>query len=136
MSYYGRMNEPGPSQEPSAAPGAPTCKWDLYPDGHRCPRPRAPRQGTRGPRLRDYCEQADAPGEPVHNPGNHWRALQKLPDAAQGDRASDAARSAPTMTTARLTGTELLQSAGAYTDRLEAIVAGLRGALASATDPA
>ena len=132
------MNEPASLQDPPAATGGPTCKWDLYPDGHRCPRARVPRRGARGPQLRDYCEQADGPGEPVHNPGNHWRALQRLRDAAQADRATDTdpGRSAAPMTTARLTGTELLQAARDQTDQLEAILTRLREALAVATDPA
>ncbi len=138
MSYHGRMNEAAPPQEPSAAPGAPTCKWDLYPDGHRCPRARAPRHGTRGPQLRDYCEQADAPGEPVHNPGNHWLALKRLRAAAQADGAADTGPGQPTltMTSARLTGAELLQSAAARADQLEAIAGRLREAIIKATDPA
>ncbi len=131
------MNQPASLEEPTAAAAPPTCRWDFYPDGHRCPRAQAPRRGERGP-GRDYCEQADGPGEPVHNPANAWRARQRLRDAAQARLAADAGagRSAPTMTKARLTGTELLQSAGVYADRLEAIAAGLREALAGATDPA
>ena len=132
------MNEPAPPQEPSAAPTAPTCKWDLYPDGHRCPRTRAPRRGKRGPQLRDYCEQADAPGEPVHNPGNHWQALKRIRAAAQADAAGDTGPGQPilTMASARLTGAELLQSAAARADQLEAIAARLREAITAATDPA
>ena len=132
------MNEPA-LQEPAAAAAAGplTCKWDFYPDGHRCPRAPAPSSGPTGP-GRDYCEQADGPGEPVHNPANAWRARQRLRAAAQAGLAADTGpgQSAPTMTTARLTGTELLQSARVHADRLEAIGIALREALALATDPA
>jgi colicin import membrane protein len=114
-----------------------TCKWDFYPDGHRCPRAPAPSSGPTGP-GRDYCEQADGPGEPAHNPANAWRARQRLRAAAQAGLVADTGpgQPAPTMTTARLTGIELLQSARVHADRLEAIGIALREALALATDPA
>src|SRR5262249_54092106 len=119
-------------------PGSLTCKWDFYDDGHRCTRAPEPRQGLRGP-LREYCGQADEPGQTVHSRVNAWKARKRLlRDAAHTDSAADTGRREPsvTMTRATLTATQLLQSAGAMTDQLEALILGLREALAAATDPA
>ena len=52
-------------------------------DGHQCTRPPAARRGARGP-APVYCEQADGPGQPVHNPLNAWRAKTRPGEAPAG----------------------------------------------------
>ena len=118
------------SQEPATATAtAPTCRWE-YESGQQCTRPPAPRRGTRGP-APVYCEQADGPGQPVHNPLNAWRA--KTRPAGVEDADSQAGR-APV--------TEAVRTAGNTLDRAEQLAAALREtaehlteALATAADP-
>src|SRR4249920_419295 len=105
------------------------CRWE-YEDGRRCTRPAAPRRGTRGP-APVYCEQADGPGQPVHNPLNAWRA--KTRPAGAEDTDPQAGR-APV--------TEAVRTAGNTLDRAEQLAAALREtaehlaeALATAADP-
>ena len=117
------------SQEPAATATAPTCRWE-YDDGRRCTRPPAPRRGTRGP-APVYCEQADTPGQPEHNPLNAWRAKTRTGDPE--DQASQADRT-PVATA--------IKTAGSTLDRAEQLAAVLREAvealaeaLATAADP-
>ena len=96
-------------EEPAPAPAGPeTCRWEYEP-GRRCTRPPAARRGARGPAPL-YCEQADGPGQPVHNPLNAWRAK-----ARPGDTADE---SAPV--------TEAVRTAGSALDRAEQLAAALR----------
>ena len=118
------------SQEPAAATAPATCRWE-YEDGQRCARPPAPRRGTRGP-APVYCEQADEPGQPVHNPLNAWRA--KTRPAGVADDEDPQAGRAPVA--------EAIRTAGSTLDRAEQLAAALREtaehlaeALATAADP-
>src|SRR5438105_1155397 len=70
-------------REVTTATAPATCRWE-YEDEQRCTRPPAPRRGTRGP-APVYCEQADEPGQPVHNPLNAWRAKTRTVDTADQD---------------------------------------------------
>src|ERR1700757_1626706 len=90
------------------------CRWE-YDDGHRCTRPPAPRRGTRGP-APVYCEQANEPGQPVHNPLNAWRAKTRPAAGAAGD--DHEAERAPVATAIR--------TAGGALDRAEQLAAALR----------
>src|SRR5207248_1354078 len=82
------MSEMTAREQLTAAAGPPTCRWE-YENGQRCTRPPAPRRGARGP-APVYCEQADSPGQPVHNPLNAWQAqaAQADAEAARADAAS------------------------------------------------
>ena len=78
-----------------------------------------------------YCEQADAPGQPAHNPLNAWRAKTRTGDAAHQDAQADRA---PVATA--------IKTAGATLDRAEQLAAVLREAtealaeaLATVADP-
>ena len=118
------------SQEPATATAtAPTCRWE-YESGQQCTRPPAPRRGTRGP-APVYCEQADGPGQPVHNPLNAWRAKTRPAGAEDADPQAG-----------RAPVTEAVRTAGNTLDRAEQLAAALREtaehlteALATATDP-
>ena len=106
-----------------------TCRWE-HEDGQRCPRPPAPRRGTRGP-APVYCEQADEPGQPVHNPLNAWRAKTRTADTADQDPQAGRAPVA-----------EAIRTASGTLDRAEQLAAALREtaehlaeALATAADP-
>src|SRR2546430_205240 len=103
------------SEETAAAPaGQPSCRWE-YESGQQCTRPPAPRRGARGP-APVYCEQADEPGQPVHNPLNAWRAKTRA-DAAGQDPDPQAER-APVATAIR--------TADGALDRAEQLAAALR----------
>ena len=118
------------SQEPATTTAtAPTCRWE-YEDERQCTRPPAPRRGTRGP-APVYCEQADGPGQPVHNPLNAWRAKTKAGDTPGQDPQAERA---PVATA--------VKTAGSTLDRAEQLAAALREttehlaeALATAADP-
>ena len=117
------------SQETAPAQAQPTCRWE-YESGQQCTRSPAARRGTRGP-APVYCEQADGPGQPVHNPLNAWRA--KTRPAGTEDADPQAGR-APV--------TEAVRTAGNTLDRAEQLAAALREtaehlaeALATAADP-
>src|ERR1035437_5654436 len=127
MSYAMSMIEMT-SEETATASARPACRWE-YETG-QCTRPPAPRRGTRGP-APVYCEQADGPGQPVHNPLNAWRT--KTRPAGAEDAGPQAGR-APV--------TEAARTAGNALDRAEQLAAALREtaehlaeALATATDP-
>src|SRR2546421_2390423 len=95
-------------QAPTAAPEASTCRWPVG-----CARAPAPRQAARGP-APIYGEQADGPGQPVHNALNAWRAKStggQPPTSTGEDRA-------PVATAARTAGQAL--------DRAEQLTAALR----------
>src|SRR5258708_26176860 len=78
------MSELTSREEPAtAAAGEATCRWE-YESGQQCTRSPAPRRGTRGP-APVYCEQADGPGQPVHNPLNAWRAKTRPAGAEDAD---------------------------------------------------
>ena len=118
------------SQEPAAATAPATCRWE-HEDGQRCARPPAPRRGTRGP-APVYCEQADEPGQPVHNPLNAWRAKTR-PAGWRPDEDPQAGR-APVA--------EAIRTASGTLDRAEQLAAALREtaehlaeSLATAADP-
>src|SRR5438477_4485940 len=103
------------SEETAAAPaGQPSCRWE-YESGQQCTRPPAPRRGTRGP-APVYCEQADEPGQPVHNPLNAWRAKTRPTAEAAGD--DHEAERAPVATA--------IKTAGSALDRAEQLAAALR----------
>ena len=117
------------SQEHAMTATAPTCRWE-YEDGRQCPRQPALRRGTRGP-APVYCEQADAPGQPVHNPLNAWRAKTRTGDTAHQDAQAD-----------RTPVATAIKTAGATLDRAEQLAAVLREAtealaeaLATVADP-
>src|ERR1035441_5789854 len=82
MSYTEGMSEMT-SEETATASARPTCRWE-YETGQQCARTRAPRRGTRGP-APVYCEQADGPGQPVHNPLNAWRTKTRPAGAEDAD---------------------------------------------------
>src|SRR6266550_3437128 len=125
------MSELTSREEPATATTSePTCRWE-YESGQQCIRPPAPRRGTRGP-APVYCEQADEPGQPVHNPLNAWRAKTRA-DAAGQDPDPQAER-APVATAIR--------TADGALDRAEQLAAALREttehlteALATAANP-
>ncbi|MGO9788452.1 MAG: hypothetical protein ACLP8S_02680, partial [Solirubrobacteraceae bacterium] len=124
MSELASREEPVP-----AASGQPACRWSE--DGRQCTRPPAARRGARGP-APVYCEQADGPGQPVHNPLNAWRAKTRPGDAPQGED-SQAGR-APVA--------EAVKTAGSALNRAEQLAAALREtaeqlseAVATAGDP-
>src|SRR6195256_4560762 len=78
------MSELTSREKPATAPtGEPTCRWE-YESGPQCTRSPALRRGTRGP-APVYCEQADGPGQPVHNPLNAWRAKTRPAGAEDAD---------------------------------------------------
>ena len=117
------------SEETATASARPTCRWE-YETGQQCARTRAPRRGARGP-APVYCEQADGPGQPVHNPLNAWRT--KTRPAGAEDAGPQAGR-APV--------TEAARTAGNALDRAEQLAAALREtaehlaeALTTAADP-
>ncbi|MGH3288431.1 MAG: hypothetical protein ACRDPD_27745, partial [Streptosporangiaceae bacterium] len=64
------MSELTSRAEPATPTAPETCRWEY---GQQCTRPPAPRRKPTGP-APVYCEQGDAPGQPVHNPLNAWRA--------------------------------------------------------------
>ncbi|MGH3234242.1 MAG: hypothetical protein ACRDOH_13505, partial [Streptosporangiaceae bacterium] len=102
----------GPSA--AAAPaGQLACRWE-YEDGQQCTRPPAPRRGARGP-APVYCEQADGPGQPAHNPLNAWRAKTRPADADDDDTQA-----------ARTPVAEAIKTAGNTLDRAEQLAAALR----------
>src|SRR5580704_19610660 len=104
------------SQEPaSVTTTVATCRWE-YEDGHQCTRPPAARRGTRGP-APVYCEQADAPGQPAHNPLNAWRAKTRGGDTADQDPQVD-----------RTPVATAIKTAGSTLDRAEQLAAALREA--------
>src|SRR2546429_1662009 len=125
------MNELTSREEPATATTSePTCRWE-YESGQQCTRPPAARRGTRGP-APVYCEQADEPGQPIHNPLNAWRAKTRA-DAAGQDPDPQAER-APVATAIR--------TADGALDRAEQLAAALREttehlaeALATAANP-
>src|ERR1700730_16325486 len=124
MSEIGSREDAQP-----AAAGAERCRWEYEP-GKRCTRPTAPRRGTRGP-APVYCEQADAPGQPVHNPLNAWRAKTRPTDSAGENPQAGRAPVA-----------EAIRTAGNALDRAEQRAAALREpaeqlaeAMATAADP-
>ena len=78
-----------------------------------------------------YCEQADGPGQPVHNPLNAWRAKTRAGDTPGPDPQAERAPVA-----------EAVRTAGNTLDRAEQLAAALREtaehlaeALATAADP-
>src|SRR5207302_9802393 len=114
----------------TTASARPTCRWE-YETGQQCTRPPAARRGARGP-APVYCEQADGPGQPVHNPLNAWRAKTRPAGAEDADPQAG-----------RAPVTEAVRTAGNTLDRAEQLAAALREtaehlaeALATATDPA
>jgi colicin import membrane protein len=125
------MSELTSREEPATATTSePTCRWE-YESGQQCTRSPAPRRGTRGP-APVYCEQADGPGQPVHNPLNAWRAKTRPAGAEDADPQAG-----------RAPVTEAVRTAGNTLDRAEQLAAALREtaehlaeALATATDPA
>src|SRR5438094_1602539 len=110
MSELTSRGEPAP-----ATTSEPTCRWE-YESGQQCTRPPAPRRGTRGP-APVYCEQADAPGQPVHNPLNAWRTKTRTGDTAHQDAQAD-----------RTPVATAIKTAGATLDRAEQLAAVLREA--------
>ena len=109
------MSEMTSREEPAAAPAERTaCRWE-YEDGRQCTRPAAPRRGARGP-APVYCEQADEPGQPAHNPSNAWRAKTRAGDTADQDHQADPA---PVATA--------IKTAGGALDRAEQLAAGAPG---------
>src|SRR6266704_4075761 len=90
-----------------------TCRWEPEP-GRRCPRPPAPRRGSRGP-APVYCEQAGGPGQPGDSPLNAWRAKTRPAGAAEGE--DPGAGRAPVAEAARTAGSAL--------DRAEQLAAAL-----------
>jgi len=102
------------SEEPASVTiTAATCRWE-YEDGNQCTRPPAPRRGTRGP-APVYCEQADSPGQAVHNPLNAWRAKTRGTEAEGIDFPEERA---PVATA--------IKTAGSTLDRAEQLAAALR----------
>src|SRR6266571_4586818 len=118
------------SEETAAAPaGQPSCRWE-YESGQQCTRPPAPRRGARGP-APVYCEEADEPGQPVHNPLNAWRAKNRAADTPDRDPQAE-----------RIPVATAIKTADGALDRAEQLAAALREttehlteALATAANP-
>src|SRR5215472_13912736 len=111
------MSEMTPRDTPATAAAGTaeleTCRWEPEP-GRRCTRPPAPRRGSRGP-APVYCEQADGPGQPVHNPLNAWRAKTRPAGAAEGEDSGGG----------RAPVAEAARTAGSALDRAEQLAAAL-----------
>src|SRR5512135_3462129 len=126
------MNEMTSREGTAPVPAGPeACRWGYEP-GRRCTRPPAARRGTRGP-APVYCEQADVPGQPVHNPLNAWRAKTRPGDVPQGEDSQASVRTPVA---------EAVRTAGSALDRAEQLAAALREtaeqlaeAVATAGDP-
>jgi len=87
----------GSTSPGSSAPGHPHC-GAAPGDRHRC-----------------TCEQADGPGQPVHNPLNAWRAKTRPAGAEDADPQAG-----------RAPVTEAVRTAGNTLDRAEQLAAALR----------
>jgi hypothetical protein len=85
------------------------CTWPVP-----CSRPAAARKSQRGP-APAYCEEADAPGQPIHNALNAYRMKIK-PDLSDSDNGGE--DRTPVATAARTAAMAL--------DRAEQLVAALR----------
>ena len=99
-----------------------TCK---YPGCQNPPRSAGAEPG----RPPQYC------ADTAHTASTAWRERKRLADAERGTVTSDAEAEAP-VTMARLTGTDLLRSLRAETDKVAGIAERLREAIATAADPA